>query len=199
VTPSDSRIKTFGDVKAMRVGANTESSRALLLAVLKGYGLGEKDVRLTLMNFTEQLNALREGRLDAAFVAISPYNRDVAEFASGQPIRIVGFDAARAKTFEEQPFFTTVRMRSGTYPGQEQDVLLPGAHATLLANKRAAPDLIYQITKTIVEHRQEFGDLHPGGREFTSEKTRYVIDHHLVPVAFHPGAERYWREKGVIK
>jgi len=199
VTVSDSAIKTFADVKGLRVAANTPSSRAELLAALRAYGVGDKDIRLSLLNYTEQLAALREGSLDAGFIAVSPYNRDVEQFASGQPIRILGLDPARAKTFEEQPLWTPLLIRAGTYPGQDQDLLVPGSHTALLAHKQADPALIYQITKTIIEHGREFGNLHPGGQEFTIEKTRYFIDHHWLPVAFHPGAERYWREKGVLK
>ena len=198
VTLPDSGIKTFADVKDLRVAANTESSKAQLLAALKLYGIREKDVRLRIMSFGEQLDALRDGRLEAAFIAISPYNRDVATFATAQPIRILGLEAARAKAFEEPPFWTPVVIPGGTYPGQDRDLIVTGAHTTLLAHKQADPALVYQITKTIIDHGKEFADLHPGGREFTPAKTRYFIDHHLVPVAFHPGAERYWRETGVL-
>jgi TRAP transporter TAXI family solute receptor len=199
VTLTDSGNKTFADVKDLRVAANSESSRAQLLAALKTYGVKETDGRLRLMSYVEQLAALREGTLDAGYIAGSPYNRDVAAFASGQPIRILGLDAARARTFDEQPFWTPVLVRAGTYPGHDRDLLVPGAHTVVLAHKQAAPALIHQITRAIIEHGKRFENLHPGGREFTVEKTRYLIDHRLVPVAFHPGAERYWREKGVLK
>jgi len=76
---------------------------------------------------------------------------------------------------------------------------VPGAHATLLANKQADPELIYQIVKTIVERNREFADLQPGGRDFTIDKMRMFVEQNLVPMPFHPGAERYWREKGVLR
>ena len=199
VTLSNSGIKTYAEVRDLRVAANTESSKSQLLAALRTYGLGERDIRLSLMSYTEQLAALRDGALDAGFIAVGPYNEDLGRFAAGQPIRILGLDAARAKSFEEQPLWTAVVVRAGTYPGQDHDMLVPGSHTTLLAHKHADPVLIYQITKTIIEHGKELGNLHPGGREFTIERTRHLIDHHLVPVPFHPGAERYWREKGVLK
>jgi hypothetical protein len=199
VTLSGSGVKTFADLKDLRVAANTESSRAVLLAALKVYGMTEKDVHLSLMNYTEQLDALREGRLDAGFIVVSPYNDDVGRFAAAQPIRIVGLDPERAKAFEQQPLWTAVALHAGTYPGQAQELLVPGSHTALLAHKQADAALIYQITKTIVERGREFGDLHPGGREFTAARTRYFVEHGLVPVAFHPGAERFWRERGVLK
>jgi uncharacterized protein len=199
VTLADSGIKTFADVKQLRIAANTESSRALLLAALRPYGVRQSDVKLTLMSYTEQLDALRQHTLDAGFVAIAPYNDDVGRFAAATPIRIIGLEPARVRSFEEQPSWIAVSVRAGTYPGQDQELLVPGSHTALLAHKQADPALIYKITKAIVEHGREFGDLHPGGREFTADKTRYFIEHHLLPVAFHPGAERYWRERGVVK
>src|SRR5262249_14145081 len=142
---------------------------------LKVHGIREGQIRLAIMSYAEQLSALREGTLDAGFVAVSPYNEQLARFAAGQPIRIVGLDAAHAKTFEQPPFWTPVPVRAGTYPRQDADLLVPGQHTTLLASRQADPALIYQITKTIVENGRELGDLHPGGREFTAAKTKYLI------------------------
>jgi hypothetical protein len=170
-----------------------------LLAALKPYGVKETDFQLGFMNYAEQMSALREGTIDAGFIAVSPRNTDVVGFASGQAIRVLGFDAAKAKMFEAHPFWTPVVIRARTYPGQDRDLLVPGAHTTLLAHKQADPELIYQIVRTVIEHATEFGELNPGGSEFTVEKTGYFVEKRLVPVAFHPGAERYWREKGVLK
>jgi uncharacterized protein len=199
VTLADSGVRAFGDVKGLHVGVNAPASKTQLLAALKLYGVNEGNLRLSVMSYTEQLAALREGTIDAAFIALSPYNPDLAAFASAQPIRILGLDAARAKTFDESPFWTPVTLLGRTYQGQDRDLLVPGAHSTLLANKQADPELIYQIVKTIVERNREFADLHPGGRDFTIAKTRMFVEQNLVPMAFHPGAERYWREKGVLK
>jgi TRAP transporter TAXI family solute receptor len=199
VTPAHSGINAFADVKGLRVGVNAPASKTQLLAALKLYGVREADLRLSEMSYTEQLAALREGAIDAGFIALSPYNPDLAAFAGAQPIRILGLDAARAKMFDESPFWTPVTLLGRTYQGQDRDLLVPGAHATLLANKQADPELIYQIVKTIIERNREFGDLHPGGRDFTIAKTRMFVEQNLVPMPFHPGAERYWREKGVLK
>ncbi len=199
VTLADSGVKAFGDVKGLHVGVNAPASKAQLLAALKLYGIHEGDLRLSVLSYTEQFAALREGRIDAGFIALSPYNPDLAAFAAAQPIRILSLDAARAKTFDESPFWTPVTLPGRTYQGQDRDLLVPGAHSTLLANKQADPELIYQIVKTIVERSRELTDLHPGGREFTIAKTRAFVEEKLVPMAFHPGAERYWREKGVLK
>ena len=199
VTRVSSGIKTFADVKGLRVAVNAPASKALLLAVLKLYGVREADVRLQVMNFAGQIAALREETIDAGFVAASPRNADLANLVADQPIRIIGLEPSQAKRFQTYSDWTPVVIRARTYPGQDRDLVVPGTHTTLLAHKGADPALIYRIVKTIIDRSQEFGDLHPGGREFTVEKTRSLVERKLVPVAFHPGAERYWREKGVLK
>jgi uncharacterized protein len=199
VTRAASGIKTFADVKGLRLAANTPASKALLLAALKPYGVKEADVQLTLMSYAEQIAALRDETIDAGFLAVSPRNIDVVNLASEYPVRILSFDSTKATLFEAVPDWTPVAIKARTYPGQDQDLLVPGTHTALLAYRQAESSTIYRIVKTIIEHNGEFGELHPGGREFTIEKTRFFVEKHLVPVAFHPGAERYWRGKGVLR
>ena len=199
VTPAVSSIKTFADVKGSRLAANAPASKALLLAALKLYGIGEADVQVTLMSFAEQIAALREETIDAGFLAVTPRNIDVADLASEYRVRILGLDATKAKLFEAVPDWTPVAIKAGTYPGQTQDLLVPGTHTAVLAHRQAAKAMIYRIVKTIIEHGEEFGELHPGGREFTIEKTRFFVEKRLVPMPFHPGAEQYWREKKVLR
>ncbi len=199
VTRVESGIRTFGDVKGLRLAANAPASKALLMAALKPYGVGEGDVRLTLMSFAEQIAALRDETIDAGFLPVSPRNMDVVSLASEYPVRILSFEASKAKLFEAVPDWTPVAIKARTYPGQNQDLLVPGTHTALLAYRQAESSTIYRIVKTIIEHRGELGELHPGGREFTIEKTRFFVEKHLIPIAFHPGAEQYWRERGVLR
>jgi len=92
-----------------------------------------------------------------------------------------------------------ISFAAGTYAGQEADLPLPSFYTALIANKDADATLVYSLVQTIIERGKEFGELHPSGKEFTVEKTRFYVENGLVPVPWHPGAERYWREKGVIK
>jgi TRAP transporter TAXI family solute receptor len=195
----ESGIKTFGDVKDLRVAANSPASKALLLAALKLHGLTERDVHLQIMSFAEQITALRDETLDAAFLPVSPRNVDVVALAPEYPTRILSLEPTKAKLLEVVPDWTFVTIKARTYPGQDQDLLVPGTHTVLLAHRQTDSAMVYQIVKTIIEHREELGELHPGGREFTVEKTRAFVEKNLVPIAFHPGAERYWREAGVLK
>src|SRR5438552_9118913 len=113
VTRAVSSIKTFADVKGSRLAANAPASKALLLAALKLYGIGEADVQVTLMSFAEQIAALREETIDAGFLAVIPRNIDVAGLASEYPVRILGRDSTKAKLFEAVPDWTPVAGKAG--------------------------------------------------------------------------------------
>jgi uncharacterized protein len=197
VTLADSGIHTYADVRGLRVAVNTPASKALLVAALKLYGVRESEVRLTFMNFAEQIAALREGEIDAGFLPVTPYNADVSGLASGALIRVLGLDPVKARALETADWIP-VPVKARTYEGQNAELVVPGTHTALLASKQADTTLIYQVVKAIVDHRRAFSNLHPGGDEFTADKTRFFIERKLVPTAFHPGAERYWREAKVL-
>ena len=140
----------------------------------------------------------RGAEIDAGFLPVAPYNADVSGLAASRTIRILGLDPVKARAFEAAPYWTPVLVKARTYEGQNAELVVPGSHAVLLAHKQADPTLVYRIVKAIIDHRRAFGDLHPGGDEFTADKTRFLIERKLVPTAFHPGAERYWREAKVL-
>ncbi len=197
---TESPVKSYADLKGKRVAANSPASRAMLVAAMEAYGLKEADVQHKTLNYPEMASAMKDGSIDGGFFSVGPRNATVLELAASRPIRVLGLDATRAKEFNKaHPHWTAVPLKAGTYPGQEADLPLPSFYTALIANKDADASLVYGVVQTIIERGKEFGELHPSGKEFTVEKTRFSVENGLVPVPWHPGAERFWREKGVIK
>jgi uncharacterized protein len=64
----------------------------------------------------------------------------------------------------------------------------------LVVSRSMADDLAYGITRTIFEHQPELAAIHPEARKLTIDTAAKNS-----PAAFHPGAERYYRERGVLK
>lgn len=197
---ADSPVKSYADLRGKRVAANSPASRAMLVAAMEVYGLKEGDAQHKTLNYPEMVHALKDGSIDVGFFSVGPRNATVMELAASRPIRILGFDPAREQEFNRtNPFWTAVPLKAGTYPGQDKDLPLPSFYTALIASQDADAALVYNIVKAIVDHGREFGELHPAGKEFTLEKTRFYVEHNLVPVPWHPGAERYWRERGVLR
>lgn len=197
---ADSPINSYADFKGKRIAANSPASRAMIEPLLKMYGVEAGDVRYATLNYTEQVSAMKDGNLDVAFMAPAPRNASVMDLAARRPIRIIGLTADDAKAYgKAYPHWAPITLKAGVYSGQDVDVVMPAYHTAVIAGKDAPADLVYDIVKTVIEHTREFGEMHESGKEFTVEQTREFVEQGMVPAPFHPGAERFWREKGVIK
>ncbi len=197
---ADSPIKSYADLKGKRIATNSPASRAMLTPAMEMYGIKESDVPHRTLNYAEQVSAMKDGSLDVGFYAAAPRNASLMDLSASRAIRLVGLEPDRAREFAKAyPYWTPLALKAGTYPGQDQDVLMPAFYTAVIAAKDADATLVYNMVKTVIERGQEFGALHAGGKEFTVEKTRFLVEREMVPVPFHPGAERYWRERGVLK
>jgi TRAP transporter TAXI family solute receptor len=197
---ADSAMRSYADFKGKRVATNSPASRAMVEPILKLYGLEMSDVQNTTLNYTEQVSAMKDGNLDVAFMAPAPRNASVMDLSTRRPIRVVGLTPDKASEYgKAYPHWSPITLKAGTYSGQDEDVVMPAYHTAVIASKDADADLVYTIVRTIIEHVDEFGAMHDSGREFTIEQTRRFVEDGMVPAPFHPGAERFWREKGVLK
>ncbi|HEX7128117.1 MAG TPA: TAXI family TRAP transporter solute-binding subunit [Thermodesulfobacteriota bacterium] len=197
---ADSPIKSWADIKGKRIATNSPASLAMVTPLLEMHGIEMSDVDHKTLNYTEQVSAMKDGNLDVAFMAPAPRNASVMDLGARRAIRILGLAPDTAKEYARRyPHWSPITLKAGTYDGQKADVIMPAYHTAVIANKDVDADLIYGIVKTVIEHNKEFGEMHESGKEFTVERTRDFLRQEMVPAPFHPGAERFWREKGVVK
>ncbi|MBO0903746.1 TAXI family TRAP transporter solute-binding subunit [Jiella sonneratiae] len=83
---------------------------------------------------------------------------------------------------------------SGTFPGQDSDLDLPGTTTTLFASTEMSDDLAYEIVKTICESADTLKQAHKALSNFSCENGAWKMENNGLPL--HAGAERYYREKG---
>ena len=92
------------------------------------------------------------------------------------------------------PPFVAVTIPAKTYTGQEADVPSAAVINYLVTSSAVSDDLVYQMTKTIVEGLPELANAHVAGKDIKLETAASGS-----PVPLHPGAIRYYKEKGVLK
>jgi len=83
-----------------------------------------------------------------------------------------------------------------SFKGQDRDVPLVGWPTILLAHRDLKPEAAYLLTKTIVENKEKLVKAHAGFKDFNPEDA-WKLDRYGIPL--HPGAERYYRDKGMTK
>lgn len=115
----------------------------------------------------------------------------VTDFALNYDMRFIEYtDEQLATVCEAYPFLTPAKIPAGTYKGQDHDVSTVKFGNMIVAHKDMDEELAYQICKASFEHKDYFINAHSSGKDMTEEA---FVD---CTIPLHPGAIRYFKEKG---
>ena len=196
VAAPEAGIRSLADLKGKRVSVDREASgtHANAFLVLKAAGLSERNVTLSFTDADQNAERILFGEIDAYFLMAGAPVRSIRELtllglAELVPVGGRGVDALVART----PYLWPHRIAAGTYPGQDRIETL-SVGAVWLVHKDVDADLVYAITRAFwhPENRPLLEGGHPKGAQIRLETARLGV-----PVPFHPGAERYYREVGM--
>lgn len=147
------------------------------------------------VGYRDTVQAMQDGRLDVSFFA-GPVPYSLTMQASQSPgITVLGFSEEAAKKFPDLlPGTSMATIPGGTYEGNPDDAVLPYMVNQVVASAAMSDDLVYQITKAMNEHYMEFHGLFAWSDQIDPKK---ALEGNQLPI--HPGAERYYREVGLLK
>lgn len=195
VVGADSDIKNVADLKGkhISIGGVGSGTAVNAIQVLGGAGLTLDDVNEQYLNFDESSSAFQNKQVDAFFITSGIPNASIIEVANKRPVRLLVLDEVQMKALQEKyPFYVPVTVPKGTYAGMEEDLVIPSTNAVLIVAKTLPDELVYQMTKVLFE---KTADLSHAKKAVIN--AQYAVTG--VPVPFHPGAERYYKELGLIK
>jgi TRAP transporter TAXI family solute receptor len=193
-----SGIKTVPDLKGKRVSTGAPGSGTEIkgLRVLEAYGISPKDLKSQdRLSAGESAGALKDRKIDAFIWDGGLPTAAVLDLGATPGIRIHLIphgDAVPKMVAKYGPLYFVGNVPKGTYGGMESDVPVAAATNLLAVHERMEEPMAYQITKLLHEHTAELVAVHQAAREITL-KTAVVGS----PVPFHPGALRYYKEKGI--
>jgi TRAP transporter TAXI family solute receptor len=193
-----SGIKTLADLKGKRVstGAPGSGTEVKGLRVLEAYGITPKDLKSQdRLGAAESAGALKDRKLDAFIWDGGLPTAAVLDIAATPGIKITLVphgDAAPKMVAKYGPLYFSGTIPKGTYLGMDSDVPVAAATNLLVAHERMEEPLAYQITKLLLEHTADLVAVHKAATEITLKSA--VVGS---PVPFHPGALRYYKEKGI--
>jgi uncharacterized protein len=197
LVPKNSPIKSYYDLKGKRVGVGAAGSGLAQISatLLEAYGLTPKTYKPLWLGHNEVIEGLQDGSIDAGFISGGHPIPAVQQLAMEKDVRIVPVDEdILKKVLQNNPYFFKDLIKAGTYKGITQDVPSLG-FGTVLATHSAVPqELVYKITKTLYEHRDELAAIAPYAREMTVKNALATI-----AVPLHPGAAQYYKEMCVVK
>jgi uncharacterized protein len=200
VARSDTQITKFADLKSRRIAIGLPASGAITGAriVLKAAGLDEKrNFKPLLLNIADGVAALKEGRADAMITVAGYPNPAIAELAAGVGATLLPIAGPLGdKIRESNPFYLVGVIPAGTYKGKATDTPTLAVQALWLTSAAKPAALVYDITKALW-HPNNRKLLDGGHEKGQSIRLQTAIDG--LPIPLHAGAERYYREVGLLK
>jgi len=198
VTLERTGIRTFQDLrgKVVSLGAPGSGTEILARRMLTAGGIDpDSDIRGQGLSVAESVNAIRDGKVDAFFWNSAIPAGSVMDLAGtpGQTIVLIPTDEVMPALIERHgELYQTTYIPKETYRGMVEDIPTVSVAAVLVVESGTSEDLVYEITKALFEHHDELVATHPSAADLTLES---AVQGSTIP--YHPGAIRYYRERGV--
>ena len=194
VATKSSGIKTIGDLKGKKVvlGPQGSGTEANAIQILEAYGHAVGDVQAERIDAAAAADQLKDGRVDVAFFTTGAGSAVIVDtFITGKTALVPVVGGQAAALTKKYPFYTSVRIPANTYKDQGE-VTTVAVMAMMVARSELPEDLVYRFTKAIFDDLKQFHDAHSAAKNLTLETALNGM-----PIPLHPGAERYYKEKGV--
>jgi uncharacterized protein len=168
--------------------------------LLREYGLTYADIKsfggvVAHTNYNVIVDAFKDGRADVLIAVVTPKHPSITEIATFTDVKFLEFEPDRAKGLGALGY-KPLTMPADTFKNQTQPVKGVGFPTVLITNKELPDAIAYTITKTMLENKDALVRGHAGLAEF-DPKTAWMPDEVGLPL--HPGAEKAFREKGLMK
>jgi len=197
VVRDDGSINSVADLKGKRVGVGAPGSgtEANFRQIIDVFGLTYKDLNPQYLSFGESADKFKDNQIDAFLVVAGLPNNAIMDVSTQHNIKILGIDPEMiAKINQKYPFLNASVISAGTYRRQTIPVNTVAVMATLVASAKLPDATVYTITKTLFDNLEEIGKMHNKGKEI---KLDIAVKGMNIPL--HPGAEKYFKEKGILK
>ncbi len=192
VTVADSGIKTVEDLKGKKVSVGAPGSGTYINAeqILEAYDMTMDDINEQNLDFGESAGGIKDGNIDAAFITAGTPTGAVEELQATSEVHIVPVDADKAESLiEKYPYYALDTVPEGTY-GLEADVDTVAVLAMIVVTDQLSEDTVYNMTKALYENSSDIA--HAKSEEISVDRALDGIG-----IDMHPGAKKYFDEKGI--
>ena len=196
VLPKGGKLASLNDLNGKKVGVASAGSgtQVSVRMILKHYGIKAKEHELGLKQSAQRL---ADGQLDAFFYAGGTPFAALIQLGSTKGFELYSFSAEERKTINKIiPYYVESKIPSGTYETINYDVATVAVNGQLVTSVNQPDDLIYGITKALWSKKTR-GLLDKGHSKGKAIRLETALKGVLIPV--HPGAEKFYKEKGMIK
>lgn len=197
VVRADSGVNKFADLKGKSVSSGSPGSGQwqLLGDLLAAHGLKREDVKEDFSSFAQSVDKIKDGNLVATLITAGTPTSSVVDLANGHPIRVVPLAGPEIEALKKkQPYYASVTLDANTYKGQTAAVQTLAVMAIWATHDKVPDDIAYAVVKAAYENTETLAKVHVQGKNITPQSALQSVS-----IPLHPGAEKYYREKGILK
>lgn len=194
VASTESGITNLEDLKgrSLSVGAPASGTELNARAIFAAAGMDYDDLgKLEYLPFAESVELIKNRQLDATLQSAGLGVASIKDLAISLPTSIVAVPAALAEAMGAP--FIAATIPAGTYEGQSEDVPTVAITNILVTHDGVSEETAYQMTKQLFENLDEMVAAHAAAKAIDAAKGAKGL-----PIPLHPGAERYYKEAGLL-
>ena len=194
VAAKDSGVTDLASLKgkALSVGAPASGTELNARAIFSAAGMSYDDLGKTeYLPFAESVELIKNRQLDATLQSAGLGVASIRDLAASIPITVVSVPAAIAEKLGAP--FKAAEIPAGTYDGQDKAVPTLAITNILVTSSDVSDELAYQMTKQLFEHLPDLVAAHNAAKGIDPKTAAKNL-----PVPLHPGAERYYKEAGLL-
>ena len=201
-------IKSFEDIASkkppMRLAvnnlANLQSTLGMHIAIFKAHGFHEADIEKWGGSFVRGnsgigLDSLRDAKADVFINGRFLPDATTADVARGRDLVWIDDDPAKMKQAADEWGYETIKIPKSTYKFLTKDVTTLKMWNTVNTGPQVSEETVYKFVKAVYDNQDRVRSIHPSLAEFSGEE----MIRNPMHLPFHPGAERFYREKGLLK
>jgi TRAP transporter TAXI family solute receptor len=149
------------------------------------------------MSMTETNTALQDKTIDVGFQMMGIPGSSLMEVTNMMSIKLIPIgDAELDKIIKARPAWTKGIIPANTYTGQKEDITTLKVPYCIYTSSDVSDEIVYEFTKQIIEHNDALKQMHVEGQHYSDDNPLFKLD---PQIPYHPGAEKYLKEIGVIK
>jgi len=195
VASKESGIKTLADLKGktVSVGAPKSGTELNARAIFKAAGLSYEDMgKVQYLPFAESVELIKNRQLDATLQSSGLGMAAIRDLSSVMPLNYVSIPKDVVAKIGNAAYQSAM-IPANTYDGQPEAVPTVAITNILVTRDDVSDEVAYQMTKLIFDNLTRLGNSHSAAKDIKLENAAKNL-----PIPLHPGAERYYKEKGAL-
>ncbi|VVM49240.1 TAXI family TRAP transporter solute-binding subunit [Pseudomonas fluorescens] len=195
VASKESGIKTLADLKGktISVGAPKSGTELNARAIFKAAGLTYEDMgKVQYLPFAESVELIKNRQLDATLQSSGLGMAAIRDLSSVMPLNYIAIPTEVVAKIGN-PAYQSAMIPANTYDGQVEAVPTVAITNILVTRADVPDEVAYEMTRLLFDNLTRLGNSHSAAKDIKLESAAKNL-----PIALHPGAERYYKEKGAL-